>query len=391
MSRVAAVVVAAGRATRFPGPIPKQFLPLGGASVLERSIALLTACRELDGGIVVVVASEEIGGARAHVIEGLAGVRRIVAGGVTRVRSVLAGVEAAEAELVLVHDAARPFARPSLVAAVIDATRLHGAAVPALEVADTVKRIDGRGFVEGTLDRRILRLAQTPQGARREVLLTALRRAVERGIEPTDEAEALEREGIPIALVPGDPDNVKITTPDDWAAAERRVAALRPGAPRIGHGFDIHRFGEGRPLRLGGVEFPGERGLIGHSDADVVLHAAMDALLGAAGLADIGHHFPPEDPRFAGADSRALAGEVARLLREGSWEIGNLDLTLLAETPRIGARRTAMLEATAAAFGVDPSRVGLKATTLEQLGSLGRSEGIACHAVALLHRAGGGP
>ena len=387
----AAVVVAAGRGTRLPGAVPKPFLDLGGKTVLERSVGIFTASAGIDG-VVVVLAPEEIGGERARAAAAIPGVSAVVPGGPSRSRSSLAGVEAAEAEIVLVHDAARPFASPALVAAVLAATKRHGAAVPVLRVGETVKRDDGTGFAAATLDRDALRLAQTPQGARRELLLKALARAKSEGSEPTDDAEALERAGIPVALIAGEPANIKITTPEDWAEARRRLAPSRPAMRvRIGHGYDIHRFGADRVLKLGGVEFPGEAGLAGHSDADVVLHAAMDAVLGAAGLPDIGHHFPPGDPSFAGADSRALAREVARLLRARGWEIGNLDLTLLAETPRIGPRREAMREAIATAFSVDLSRIGVKATTLERLGSLGRSEGIACHAVALLHPSSGEP
>jgi len=388
MSRVAAVVVAAGKATRLPGPVPKPFLPLGGPTVLERSVAALASCSRVDAGIVVVLACEEIGGDRAYATQRLPNVRAVVAGGPSRMRSVLAGVEATDAEIVLVHDAARPFPPQALIAAVVAATEKHGAAVPVLPVADTVKRDDGGGFVAATLDRRTLGLAQTPQGGRRDDLLRAFHRAIAEGIEATDDAEALERAGIPVALVAGDPGNVKITTPDDWEKARRRVEGGGGLAVRIGHGFDVHRFAEGKPLRLGGVDFPGERGLAGHSDADVVLHAAMDALLGAASLPDIGHHFPPGDPRFAGADSRELAREVARMIRGSGWEVGNIDVTVLAETPRVSGRRDAMREAVAAALSIDVARVGLKATTLEGLGSLGRSEGIACHAVAILHRGG---
>jgi 2-C-methyl-D-erythritol 4-phosphate cytidylyltransferase/2-C-methyl-D-erythritol 2,4-cyclodiphosphate synthase len=301
--------------------------------------------------------------------------------------SALAGVEAATpAEIVLVHDGVRPFVDPALVAAVLDAVRRHGAAVPALPARDTVKRDDGAGFVAETLDRAPLRLAQTPQGARRDWMLEALRLAVASGREVTDEAQALERAGRRVALVPGDPANVKITTPADWSDALRRFDDEDDGL-RVGHGYDVHRFGGTRGLVLGGVAFPGEGGLLGHSDADVVLHAAMDALLGAAGLPDIGRYFPPGDPRFAGADSTILAREVCGHLRSSCFRIVNLSLTLLAERPRIREKVGAMREAIAASFFIDPGRVGLTATTLEGLGSLGRGEGIACHAVALLRRA----
>jgi 2-C-methyl-D-erythritol 4-phosphate cytidylyltransferase/2-C-methyl-D-erythritol 2,4-cyclodiphosphate synthase len=205
------------------------------------------------------------------------------------------------------------------------------------------------------------------------------------GARTTDEAHALERDGRRVVLVPGDPRNVKITTPDDWADAFSRARG-NDDPIRIGHGYDVHRFDGSRELVLGGVAFPGEPGLAGHSDADVVLHAAMDALLGAAGLPDIGHYFPPDDPRFAGADSKVLAREVAGHLADAGFGIVNLDLTLLAERPKIRERADAMREAIASSLDIDVARVGLKATTLEGLGALGRGEGIACHAVALIRR-----
>jgi 2-C-methyl-D-erythritol 4-phosphate cytidylyltransferase/2-C-methyl-D-erythritol 2,4-cyclodiphosphate synthase len=299
------------------------------------------------------------------------------------------GVEAAlPCRYVLVHDAARPFAPAALVDAVAAATLRHGAAVPVLPVGDTVKEDDGNGFCARTLDRGRLRLAQTPQGARADWLLEALDRALEEGTDPTDEAQALELAGRRVAFVPGDPSNAKITAAPDLEAARLRTAG-DPAVLRVGTGFDIHRFGEGRPLVLGGVDFPGEPGLLGHSDADVVLHAAMDALLGAAALGDIGVHFPPGDPRFAGAASTGLARDVAALLRGQGFEIVNLDLTVLAERPRIRERSLAMREEIARCFGLDPSRVGMKATTLEGLGALGRGEGIACQAVALLRESRG--
>jgi 2-C-methyl-D-erythritol 4-phosphate cytidylyltransferase/2-C-methyl-D-erythritol 2,4-cyclodiphosphate synthase len=278
--------------------------------------------------------------------------------------------------------------RPALVDAVVAATLEHGAAVPVLTVSDTVKEADAAGFVARTLDRSQLRLAQTPQGARTDWLLASLDRAEGEGVEVTDEAHALERAGYRVAVVPGDRENVKITTPEDLSEAARRLAP--PASTlRVGTGFDIHRFGAALPLVLGGVAFPGEPGLTGHSDADVVLHAAMDAILGALGMDDIGAHFPPGDPRFAGASSAGLASGVARLAGEAGFEIVNLDLTLLAERPRIRDKVSAMRESIAACLGIPSTRVGLKATTLEKLGALGRGEGIACQAVVLLARKAG--
>jgi 2-C-methyl-D-erythritol 4-phosphate cytidylyltransferase/2-C-methyl-D-erythritol 2,4-cyclodiphosphate synthase len=387
MNRAIAVVVAAGRSTRLGGGIPKQFLELRGESVAALSIRALTSCPEIDGAV-VVLPPEDIGGPRDAALRRIDGVLAVVSGGRTRMASALAGVEAAPgADVILVHDAVRPFVPPSLVASVLEAVRRHGAAVPALTVRDTVKRDDGEGFVDATLDRVPLRLAQTPQGARQDWMLEALRLAVASDREVTDEGEALERAGRRVALVPGDPANLKITTPADWNDVVRRARQHDDDdGLRVGHGYDVHRFGGTRTLVLGGVAFPGEQGLLGHSDADVVLHAAMDALLGAAGLPDIGHHFPPGDPRFEGADSSLLAREVCGHLRASGFRIANLSLTLLAERPRVRERVGAMRESIAAAFLVEPARVGLTATTLEGLGGLGRGEGIACHAVALLRR-----
>ncbi len=323
MSGTVAIVVAAGTSTRLGGEIPKQFLELGGISVAARAVNALAACAGVDG-VVVVVAPGEIGGPRHDTLRGLAGVTSVVPGGATRVASALAGVEAAStAEFVLVHDAARPFVAPAVVASVLYATRRHGAAVPAIPARDTIKSEDTDGFVVTTLDREHLRLAQTPQGARRDWMLDALRRAVAAGTEVTDEAQALEQAGRRVALVPGDPLNVKITTPLDWGEARRRVEG-DTDALRVGHGYDVHRFGGAR--------------------------------------------------------------DVAARVRDAGFRIVNLDLTVLAEYPRIGEKAGAMRDAIASCLSIDPSRVGLKATTLEGLGALGRREGIACHAVALLAR-----
>ncbi len=388
MSGAVAIVVAAGRSTRLGGTIPKQFLELHGETVVSRAVRAMAACPGVDG-VIVVLSREDLGGPRHAALGGIEGVLAVVAGGTTRSASVLAGVEAASgAEVVLVHDGARPFVGAALVSAVLEATLLHGAAVPAVPPNETVKRDDGAGFVAETVDRGALRLAQTPQGARRDWMLEALRLAAESGFDVTDEAQALERAGRRVAIVPGDPGNLKITTLDEWNEALGRVECDE--APfRVGHGFDVHRFGGQGGLVLGGVTFPGEPGLLGHSDADVVLHAAMDALLGAAGLPDIGNYFPPDDPRFAAADSAGLAREVAGLVGTAGFRAVNLDLTLLAERPRIQEHVAAMRQSIASCFLLEPARVGLKATTLERLGALGREEGIACHAVALIRRTRG--
>jgi 2-C-methyl-D-erythritol 4-phosphate cytidylyltransferase/2-C-methyl-D-erythritol 2,4-cyclodiphosphate synthase len=378
---VVGVVVAAGASTRFGGNRPKQFEILAGRTVLERSVRAL-ASHPAVRGVVVVLAPEDASGPRAAEALRIPGVLRVATGGATRALSVRSGVEVGTATFVLVHDAARPLVPPSVVSAVVEATLRHGAAVPVVPVPDTVKE-ESAGFVARTIDRAPLRLAQTPQGARADWLLDALAKAEAAGLEPTDEAQALERAGYRVAAVPGDPANRKITEPRDLEEA-RRILAADPRALRVGTGFDVHKFEEGRPLVLGGVHLPDKIGLAGHSDADVVLHAAMDAILGALGQGDIGEHFPPDDPRFAGADSAALLRTVAAMADAAGLAVVNLDLTVLAERPRIRPHAERMRARIAECLGISADRVGLKATTLERLGAIGRGEGMACQAVVLL-------
>ena len=387
--RVAGIVVAAGRSERYGGGVPKQLLDLGGRSLLERAVEALAGHPGI-GGVIVVLPPALLDGPLPATVRSWPGVAEVVPGGDTRAASAARGVTAAAsrgAEHVLVHDAARPLVPAAVVERVVEATLRHGAAVPVLRVPDTVKEDDGAGCVRRTLDRERLRLAQTPQGARTDWLAEALAAAEAAGDTVTDEAAALERAGRRVVLVEGDPANVKITTPDDLARA-RAVLALGGAMAdlRVGTGFDVHRFGTARTLVLCGVAFPGEPGLAGHSDADVVLHAAMDAVLGGAGLPDIGAHFPPGEPAWKDADSVELASRVRTILDGAGYEIVNLDLTVLAERPRIRERVEEMRARAAGAFGLEPHRVGLKATTLEGIGGLGRGEGIACQAVALLRR-----
>jgi 2-C-methyl-D-erythritol 4-phosphate cytidylyltransferase/2-C-methyl-D-erythritol 2,4-cyclodiphosphate synthase len=373
------VVVAAGRSARFGDALPKQFHGLGGRSVLERSVRLVGE-RPAVCGVIVVLATEQVDGPWGEAAATWPFVERVVAGGESRAESVLRGLTAAgDTRYVLVHDAARPLASARLVDAVIEATRHHGAAVPVVSIADTVKSVEGTR-VTGTVSRNGLGLAQTPQGARTDWLRAALQAG---GEAPTDEASALEREGHMVAAVPGEPTNRKITHLSDLSEARMRLDSAALGL-RVGTGFDVHRFDRRRPLILGGVHFPDSPGLAGHSDADVVLHAAMDAVLGAAGLGDIGLHFPPDDPRYAGAASTDLARQVADLLAARGGRIVNLDLTLLAESPKIRDHVESMRQAIAECMGTEPGRVGVKATTLEKLGALGRGEGIACQAAALV-------
>ena len=332
----------------------------------------------VDEIVVVVPAGEESRGAAD--LQGLPVPVRAVAGGAARADSVRAGLEAlGEVAVVVVHDAARPFATAELARAVAEAAAARGAALAALPATDTVKRGEGSRVAE-TLDRRVLWLAQTPQAFRAPLLRRAFAdgRAGGRRAPPTS-ASWWSALGAEVALVPGEPGNFKITGPDDLA----RARALLEPAVAMGVGYDVHAFAPGRKLVLGGVAFEGD-GLLGHSDADICAHAICDAVLGAAGLGDIGRHFPDTDPRWKGVSSLHLLREVAAKARALGWTVGNCDVTLAARRPKIAPRADEMRARLAEALGVSPAQVNVKATTGEGLGFVGRGEGIAAHAVALL-------
>ncbi len=378
--RVAAILAAGGSGLR--AGVAKQWLALGAETVLRRSARLLASCPAVDEIVAVVPPGEEARGLAE--VDGLGCPARAVAGGAARADSVRNGLLAADgAAVVLVHDAARPFASAGLAGRVAEAAARDGAALAALAVTDTVKRAAGEAppRVAETLDRRALWLAQTPQGFRRELLLRAYDAAGAAASDATDECALVERLGAPVTLVPGEPGNFKITGPDDVLRARDAVEA--PVA--MGVGYDTHRFAAGRRLVLGGVEFEGD-GLLGHSDADVCAHAIGDAVLGAAGLGDLGRHFPDTDPRWRGVSSLLLLREIARLAAERGWRVGNCDVTLAARRPKIAPRAEEMRTRLAEALGVGPAQVNVKATTGEGMGFVGREEGIAAHAVALLVR-----
>ena len=361
------VVVAAGSATRFGGP--KQYATLGGRRVLDWSLDVARATS--DGVVVVVPAGETERPEAADVV---------VAGADTRSGSVRNGLAAvpADADVVVVHDAARPLAGPAVFRAAIAAVRAGApGAVCAVPVTDTLKRVSG-STVLTTVDRSALWSVQTPQA----FSAGALRAAHAGGGEATDDAGLLEAAGSEVVVVPGDVRNRKLTSPEDLVVAE---ALLGRPALRVGQGYDLHRFSEDldRPLVLGGVVFEGERGLAGHSDADVVAHAIADAVLGAACLGDLGRHFPDDDPAWAGADSIALLAEVVRRAAATGWRPANADCTVVLERPRLAPRRDEMQACLAAVLGAP---VSVKAATAEGLGSLGRGEGIACSAVVLVSR-----
>ena len=388
-STTAVVIVAGGRGLRAGQAqgVPKQYARIAGETVLARTIR---AFLEHPGiGHVQVVIHPDDRGLYAQATAEIGDGRLLppVPGGETRQSSGLAGLEALaplSPARVLIHDAARPFVETGVIDRVLEGLARAGGALPGLAVADTLKRTGDDGHVTGTVDRTGLWRAQTPQGFVFAAILAAHRAAAAAGrADFTDDAALAEWHGLAIVMVEGSAANRKITTAEDLAMAERESAASRtPFDVRTGTGFDVHRFAAGDHVWLGGVRVPHTHRLDGHSDADVVLHALTDALLGAIGDGDIGQHFPPSDPRWKGAESRLFLADAVRRVAARGGRIGNVDLTILCEAPRIGPHREAMRRAIAGILGIAPDRVGVKATTTEGLGFTGRREGIAAMATA---------
>lgn len=385
-SRTEAIVVAAGQGERLGAPAGKAFVSLLGQPMVLHTLRACEACGRIDG-IIAVVPEERIADAEALIASaGLRRVRGVVGGGETRQASVAAGLARVdEADMIVVHDGARPAVRPEVIDAVVRAAAETGAASAGIPLRETVKTVES-GDAVGTPDRDRLWIAHTPQAFRTDLLREAHRRAAADGFRGSDDAVLVERMGRRVRMVEDSPTNVKITVPDDLLLAERLLGG-RPVTTRTGMGVDAHRLVPGRPLLLGGVEIPHPLGLAGHSDADVVLHAVMDALLGAAGLGDIGTHFPPDDPAWRDADSVELLRRVARMLTESGWAVAHVDAVVLAEAPRIAPYAPRMREAIAGALGVNAGAVSLKATTTEGMGAIGRGEGITAYALATVSRA----
>ena len=383
---VTAIIAAAGAGRRLGAAKPKQLLDIGGGSMLQHSVrAFLGHPRVAD--VVVVLSPDLTTLALAGIEPSRAAALRVVKGGERRQDSVANGFAAVapESDVVLIHDAARPFVSADLIDRTIDAAAAHGAAIAALESRDTVKRVAGDGRITETIPRETIYLAQTPQGFRRDVLAAAIELG-RSGVEATDEAMLAERAGYHVYVVDGDPGNVKVTTSADLDAARARMASTGKPARtgRAGTGYDLHRLVEGRPLILGGVTVPSDKGALGHSDADVVCHAATDAILGAVGLGDIGRHFPDTDPRWKDADSLVLLREAARMVRDHGYEVGNLDVTVILERPKIRDAVEPMRTRLAEALGIDRDRVSVKGKTNEGVDAVGRGEAIIAHAVALV-------
>ena len=383
----AVIIAAAGSSSRMGTGVDKQFVILAGKPVLWHTINVFKQLPQIHQ-ILVTVSPGNAERVAALLQQTLADIPwQIVPGGAERQDSVRNALQlvSPSVELVLVHDGARPFVEPECVLKSMQAAAETGAAVVAVPVKDTIKLADAAGGVKQTLDRSSLWQVQTPQTFRRELLLKAHEQAAAAGVVATDDAALVEWAGGSVSLVRGSYFNFKVTTPEDLVLAEA-VAAERSGRQmqRVGFGYDVHQFVAGRPLMLGGVEVPHDRGLEGHSDADVLLHAISDALLGAAGLGDIGKHFPDTDPRYKGISSLLLLREVCRKLKEAGYTAQNLDAVIAAQEPKLAPYIARMNETIAAALDIPVTQVNVKATTTEHLGFVGRKEGIAAQAVVMI-------
>ena len=388
--RIVGIVAAGGRGARLGAAVPKQLLAIGGESILRRSVRLLAEHARIDEVVVVLPPDlAEDGAANLAAELAFPGKRlTVVAGGARRQDSVRNGFDAVRgrADVVVIHDAARPFASADLVSRTIDAAVESGAALAALAASDTVKLAGGGSregllVVERTVPRERVFLAQTPQAFRADVLAAAIE-AGRGGEVATDEAALAEAAGFPVRIVAGEPSNLKITTMTDLKAAAALAGA--PSAVRVGTGYDLHRLAEGRPLILGGVTVPSEKGLVGHSDADVLAHAITDAVLGAVARGDIGRHFPDTDPRWKGASSMAMLAHAVTLAREAGFDIVNVDAVVIAERPKLAPHIDRIRASLASVLGVEAARVSVKGKTNEGVDAVGRGEAMAVHAVVLV-------
>ncbi len=398
MTAIYALIPAAGHGARFStSGDNKVFAPLAGQPLLRRTVSVFAEHPRIDG-IIVVTGASDVRRCR-EIVMGLDKVMAVVAGGATRQESVGIGLFALGAEpddIVLVHDGARPLVSPDSIDRCIDGVQANGSAVAALPVSDTLKSVSPQlpasqsPLVTGDVGRDRLWAVQTPQAFPYQVLLNAHVAARADDFTGTDEASLVQNLGnVPVHLVMGSADNLKVTRGEDLALAEAILNVRQgtvPGETRVGFGYDVHRLAPGRRLMLGGVLVPDPegRGLDGHSDADVLLHALCDALLGAAGLPDIGNLYPNTDPAYHNINSIKLLQDVSARVAQAGFAVTNVDMTLIAETPKIAPYVPQMRAATAEALGIDAACVGIKATTHEGLGAIGAGEGIAAHAVAAL-------
>jgi len=379
------VLAAAGAGSRLGAPVPKALVELNGEPVFMRSLRVMRKAPFIMGGVVVAPCGQLSAFISGLAELGLSDTWSVIEGGATRQQSVFRGLRAlpAETEVVIIHDAARPLVDVGSLRRVWEAAVQHGAAACGWPVADTLKQVGCAGRVQHTLDRGGLWAVQTPQAFRREILWEAHQQALDSGFEGTDDAQLVEMLGHPVYLVKGSPRNIKITYPEDLEMVQHMLGEV----PRVGLGYDIHPLVTGRRLVLGGVYIDHPLGLDGHSDADVVCHALADALLGAAGLGDIGVHFPVDDPSYRNASSIGLLAEVGGMLRQRDLRPSWVDLMVLAESPKLSPYFAEMRRTIAEALGVASSCVSIKATTAEGLPLYGDREAIACWAVAVVCRA----
>lgn len=356
---------------------------MAGKPVLAHTLSVFESC-EAVGEVVLVVGESDIEAAGELVGRfGCSKVRAIVPGGPHRQDSVSRGLEKVTGDIVAIHDAARPMVTGEMVVTSIEEARRTGACIAAVPVIDTVKSASADRTVTGTVDRSNLYTVQTPQTFRTELIRSAYERAYSDGVYATDDAALVERLGEKVTIVPGSYDNIKITTQPDLDLASIKLGG---GETRTGFGFDVHALVEGRKLFLGGVEIEFEKGLAGHSDADVVLHAIADACLGASSLGDIGRHFPDTDPQYAGISSLKLLARVGDIIAREGWRVVNVDAVVVCERPKIAPFVPEMARRIAESIATEPARVSVKGTTTERLGFTGRGEGIGCYAVATITR-----
>ena len=381
-----AVIVAAGRGERAGLGMNKAFWPLDGRSVLSRCLDAFQACERFDGAALALSESDMAAWTDLERREGpFPLVKAIARGGATRRDSVYSGLRALpeDCEIVAIHDAARPFVTSDVIVATLESAKAYGSGVISTPVVDTIKQVGPDGAVT-SLERDSLRAVQTPQSFDYRRILSAHERAQAEDLPVTDDAMLFEHyyKGVRLVGAPGAEANRKLTTKADFEA----LNGPKPPEVRIGQGYDVHRLVEGRRLILCGVDVPYEKGLDGHSDADVAVHALMDALLGALGEGDIGRHFPDTDPAYKGADSMKLLAVVMEKVRAAGYSVGNADVTIVAQRPKLAGYMDQMKASVAAGLGIHPSRVNVKATTTERLGFEGEGLGISAQAVALLYK-----
>jgi 2-C-methyl-D-erythritol 4-phosphate cytidylyltransferase/2-C-methyl-D-erythritol 2,4-cyclodiphosphate synthase len=384
---IAAIIPAAGSGSRMGTDVPKQFLELSGIPILVQTVSRFLALSDIRSIVIPLPADHRAAAQQVlqkHFSHEQFQRLLLVTGGKTRQESVFAGLNALPpaTEIVLVHDGARPFVSCRIIEQCLREAVRHGAAIVAIPVRDTLKQVNSSGEILTTVDRSRLWQAQTPQAAATDLLRKAYECALRDGFEGTDEASLLEHAGIPVRVIEGSEENIKITRPDDLKLAAN--INKESNMLRIGHGFDAHRFKIGRHLILGGVDIPFDLGLEGHSDADVVIHAFIDALLGAMGAGDIGRHFPDNDPHYKDISSLKLLEEVIRMVQEKQYTISNADITVICQRPKLAPFVDEMRTNLASACFVNRDHINIKATTTEMMGYTGRGEGIAVHAVVLL-------